>query len=61
MTLHKKRCETCILRRTLRCPVVSTKIVGFHDMELQEGFAWDITALVGCASHVVDICLIGVD
>ena len=45
------RCETCDKRRTDDCPVVKITIAGFHDKEEQEGFAWDITALVGCTSH----------
>lgn len=50
--LHSKRCETCIKRRSPKCPVVSTTIAGFHDLEYQEGFTWDITALVGCDSYI---------
>lgn len=51
MELHPLRCETCLKKRTRMCHVVATTIVGFHNLEYQEGFAWDITALVGCASH----------
>jgi hypothetical protein len=51
---NEKRCETCVKRRTDRCPVIKTTICGFHDKEEQEAFAWDITALVGCNSHEAD-------
>ena len=51
MELKEKRCETCAKKRTERCPVVKNTIGGFHDKEEQEGFAWDITAMVGCDSH----------
>lgn len=50
---HKQRCETCGKRFTKACPVSKTSERAGRTLPQlgKEGNAWDITALVGCASH----------
>lgn len=50
---HKYRCETCDKRFTKECPVSKTSERGKRTLPHlgKEGNAWDISAVVGCASH----------
>ncbi len=52
MEYHKKRCDNgCMKLGNEKCPLYNYNIAGFHDGELLQAYAIDITSFIGCASY----------